>query len=84
MEVTEIAGGLENPDGIEAVGDGGYLVSAWNGKVSYVSPEGEVTLILDTTADEISAADIEYVPELKLLLVPTFYGISVVAYQLSN
>ncbi len=84
MEVTEIAGGLENPDGVEAVGDGGYLVSAWNGKVSYVSPDGEVALILDTTAEEVSAADIEYVPELKLLLVPTFFGNSVVAYQLSN
>jgi hypothetical protein len=84
LEVTEMAGGLENPDGIEAVGDGGYLVSAWNGKISYVSADGEVTLLLDTTAEEVSAADIEYVPSLNLLLVPTFGGNSVVAYELKN
>lgn len=82
MEVTEIAGGLENPDGVEAVGDGGYLVSSWNGKVNYVSPEGEVTVLLDTTGEEISAADIEFIPEKNLLLVPTFFHNTVAAYEL--
>ena len=83
-EVTEIAGGIENPDGIKAVGDGGYLVSSWNGKVTYVSKDGETFLIMDTTEEGVSAADIEYIPELKLLLVPTFYGNNVVAYELKN
>ncbi len=81
-EITEMAMGIENPDGVEAIGDGGYLVSSWNGKVSYVSPEGEVVLLLDTSGDEINAADIEFIPEENILLVPTFFDNRVVAYEL--
>ncbi|MEJ0033865.1 MAG: ATP/GTP-binding protein [Bacteroidota bacterium] len=79
------ADSVENADGIEAVGDGGYLVSSWNGKVTYVAPDGTTTKILDTTGDKNqSAADIEYIAEKKLLLVPTFFGNKVVAYELAN
>jgi sugar lactone lactonase YvrE len=78
------ADSIENPDGIEAVGDGGYLVSSWNGKVTYVAPDGRTKEILNTTADGVSAADIEYIQEKKLLLVPTFYKNKVMAYELAN
>jgi len=78
------ADSVENADGIEAVGDGGYLVSSWNGKVTYVDADGKTTKILDTTSGQVSAADIEYIPELKLLLVPTFFKNKVVAYDLAN
>lgn len=84
-QVTMKADSLENPDGIEAVGDGTYLVSAWNGMIRLVDPAtGRVTLLLDTRADSVSAADIDYVPEKKLLLVPTFFKNSVVAYELNR
>lgn len=83
-QVVLKADSVENADGIEAVGDGGYLVSSWNGKVTYVAPDGTTTKILDTTADGVSAADIEYIPEKKLLLVPTFFKNKVVAYELAN
>jgi sugar lactone lactonase YvrE len=77
------ADSVENADGVEAVGDGGYLVSSWNGKVTYVAPDGKTTKILDTTSGSVSAADIEYIPEKKLLLVPTFFKNKVVAYELN-
>ncbi len=83
-QVVLKADSVENADGVEAVGDGGYLVSSWNGKVTYVSADGKTTKILDTTGDKISAADIEYIPEKKLLLVPTFFTNKVVAYELGN
>jgi sugar lactone lactonase YvrE len=83
-QVTMKADSLENPDGIEAVGDGGYLVSSWNGMVSYVSPEWKSTLVLDTRADSVSAADIEYIQEKNLLLVPTFFKNKVMAYELKK
>jgi hypothetical protein len=83
-QVVLKADSVENADGIEAVGDGGYLVSSWNGKVTYVAADGTTTKLLDTTADEVSAADIEYIPEKKLLLVPTFFKNKVVAYELGN
>lgn len=78
------ADSIENPDGIEALGDGGYLVSSWNGKVTYVAPDGRTKEILNTTADGVSAADIEYIADKKLLLVPTFFKNKVVAYELAN
>lgn len=78
------ADSLENPDGIEAVGDGGYLVSSWNGLVHYVGPDWSVAKLLDTTPNQIGAADIEYIPEKNLLLVPTFFKNTVMAYELKK
>lgn len=75
------AQGLDNPDGVEAVGDGGYFVSSWQGILHYVSPDGQVHKLLDTSADKVSSADIEYVPEKKLLIVPTFFDNRVMAYE---
>jgi sugar lactone lactonase YvrE len=83
-ELTLKADSLENPDGIEAVGDGGYLVSSWNGMVHYIGADGKVTRILDTTPNQIGAADIEYIAEKNLLLVPTFFKNTVSAYELKK
>ncbi len=84
-EVELIAEDIENPDGIEAVGDGTFLVSSWNGMVHLVDPvSGEKQLLLDTTKEEIGAADIEYIPEKNLLLVPTFFKNGVTAYELKR
>jgi hypothetical protein len=52
--------------------------------VHYVSPEWKNTKLLDTSADKINAADIEYIPEKRLLLVPTFFKNTVVAYEVSK
>ncbi len=77
--VAEIGGGI---DGVEADGEGGYLISDWSGATSRVSASGEVTKLLDTTAQKINSADIEYIPESRLLLIPTFYDHRVMAYHL--
>lgn len=82
QQITLKADSIENPDGIEAVGDGGYLVSSWNGVVTYVAADGKTSVLLDTRADSVSAADIEYIAEKQLLLVPTFFKNTVVAYEL--
>lgn len=83
-QVVMKADSIENPDGIEAVGDGAYLVSSWNGMVRYVDASGKSQVILDTRADSLSAADIAYIPEKKLLLVPTFFKNRVMAYELKK
>ncbi len=75
---TEIPGG----DGVEAVGDD-YLVSNWNGEIYYVTSTGEKTLLLDTK-DDANSADIEYIAEKNLVLVPTFFDNKVVAYELKK
>ena len=81
QQVTMKTDSLENPDGIEAVGNGGYLVSSWNGMVHYIDKDWKKTLVLDTRADSVGAADIEYIPSKNLLLVPTFFKNTVMAYE---
>lgn len=81
---TSIAEGVKSGDGIVSVGKNEYLVSNWNGEISYVNSKGEVELLLDTKADKINAADIEYIPAQKLLLIPTFFDNKVVAYTLTK
>lgn len=79
-----LATDLPQPDGIEAVGDGGYLVSSWSGMIHYVKPDGSADLLLNTSVDEIGTADIDYVQDKDLLLIPTFYRNTVSAYSLSK
>lgn len=83
-QITLRSDSLDNGDGLEALEEGGYLVSSWNGMVHYVSPDWKNTVLLDTRADSVSAADIEYIPEKRLLLVPTFFKNKVVAYDVSK
>ncbi|MBD3241028.1 MAG: hypothetical protein GF331_10620 [Chitinivibrionales bacterium] len=44
--------------------------------------DGTVDLLLDTRKDKVNAADIEYIPDRQLLLVPTFFDDRVVACRL--
>jgi sugar lactone lactonase YvrE len=76
--------GIENPDGIEAISNDAYLVSSWNGMIHYIGPDWKKTLVLDTRADSLNAADIEYIQSKNLLLVPGFFKNKVVAYELSK
>ena len=71
-----------NIDGLEGAGDGRYLFSDWQGSVYLVGTDKKIEKILDSSAAGINAADIEYIPSLKLLLVPTFNDNRVMAYEL--
>lgn len=70
-------------DGLEAVGDGRYVFSDWQGNVYLVSKDKSIEKILDTTPAGINAADIEFIPSKMLLLVPTFSDNRVMAYKLN-
>ncbi|MEX1240839.1 MAG: hypothetical protein WEB30_14030 [Cyclobacteriaceae bacterium] len=80
-EVTKRTDGIENPDGIEAIGNNEYLVSSWNGIIHHIDSDWNKTIVLDTRNDTVSSADIEYVRSKNLLLVPTFFKNKVVAYE---
>ena len=77
-----ITEGIEAADGIGVVNESAYLVSNWNGEVYYVVEGLEKVKVLDTKDQKINSADIEYIPEKQLLLVPTFGDNRVVAYRL--
>ncbi|MBC7923527.1 MAG: ATP-binding protein [Ferruginibacter sp.] len=81
-KLIKFAEGVSSGDGVVAAGDDSYLVSNWNGEVSSVDKTGKVEKLLDTKDQKLGAADIEYIPGKKLLLVPTFFGNKVVAYEL--
>jgi sugar lactone lactonase YvrE len=69
-------------DGLEAIGDGRYIFSDWIGHIHIAGPDTKKVLLLDTTPDKINAADIQFIPSKKLVLVPTFLDNRVRAYQL--
>jgi len=80
--IDTLAEGMESADGIIALEGGHYLVSGWTGQVHFVSRDLKVQTILDTRDQKINAADIGFIPEKNLLVVPTFSTNRVVAYKL--
>lgn len=83
-EVTMRTDSIDNPDGIEAIGNNEYLVSSWNGMINYIDSDWKKTLVLDTRKDSVNSADIEYIKSKNLLLVPTFFKNKVVAYEVKK
>lgn len=83
-KLTKVAGLPHGGDGIEPIGNGDFLFSAWGGLIYYVYADGRNELLLDTQKDKINAADIGYDPVKQIVYVPTFFKNSVAAYQLSK
>ncbi|MDO7171286.1 hypothetical protein [Mariniflexile sp. AS56] len=82
---TVIATGIVGGDGIVAIKEG-YIVSTWPGELFFVDkmkPGAAATKLLDTKDVKLNAADIGIIPEKNILLVPTFFGNKVVAYQIN-
>ena len=75
---TEIGAG----DGIGKTIGGDYIVSNWQGEVYHIKPDGKKIKLLDTKGQKLNTADIEFIADKKMLLVPTFFGNTVVAYEL--
>jgi DNA-binding beta-propeller fold protein YncE len=85
LRTKEIKDCILNTGGIDGLvpdGNGNYLISDWLGNIHQVSTSKEKEKLLDTTPANIYAADIDYVPSKKMLLVPTFSDNRVVAYEL--
>ncbi|RPI89505.1 MAG: ATP/GTP-binding protein [Spirochaetales bacterium] len=80
MEVPH-AGGI---DGLRRYGRGAFIVSDWKGKTELIARGRNAVLLVDTTAGNINAADLEYIPEKRLLIIPTFFDNRVVAYTLGK
>lgn len=81
-QITKIAELPNGIDGIEPVGNGDFIVTAWQGYVYYVSANGNVETLLDTHEAKKNTADIGYDPVKKIVYVPSFNGKTVAAYFL--
>lgn len=75
---TEVTGG----DGLVILNDSTFVASRWHGEIFFIRGD-ETTVLLDTQADESNTADIGFVPDLKLVIVPTFLKNEVAAYELA-
>lgn len=77
--IRDLSPAFGNLDGLEPDGKGGWLVSDWmKGGVFALDRKGNPAKILTLTQ---GSADIAYVPEQKLLLVPMMLDGKVVAYR---
>ena len=79
--INEIHTEILHADGVQEVPNG-WLISRWEGQVYFVSKSGDKKILIDTEEKNIQAADIKIIESEKLLLVPTFGGNSVVAYNI--
>ncbi len=80
-EMTEFIKESGGIDGLEAIGNGAFIVSDWTGNISKVSPNTPKELLLSTVDKKINAADLDFIIEKKILLVPTFFDNRVMIYS---
>ena len=82
-EKVLVSAGMEgNGDGLESVGGGEFVISYWPGIIHYAAADGTRQVLLDTSAEKFSAADLGYDAKNRIVYVPTFFKNSVVAYEL--
>ncbi len=81
-QITQIAEVPQGIDGIEPVGNGDFLLTAWMGYIWYVYAEGRVETLLETHEQKKNTADIGYDQQKRILYVPTFNAKTVVSYRL--
>ncbi len=79
-DLTAIASGMTDADGIGLVPGGGYLVSSWPGQIHHVSPRGKVTTLLDTTEAGILQNDLTVIGD--TVIVPNWVPGTVTAWKI--
>lgn len=82
---TVLAEDFGNGDGIIRLENNDFIVSDWKGQIFYINHlNWKSKRLLDTRSEGVFSADIGYIPEHKMLLVPTFFGNKVVCYRVIN
>ncbi len=81
-KVTKISEVPQGIDGIEPIGNGDFLLTAWAGYIWYVYADGKFDTLLESHPQKKNTADLAYDAKNKILYVPTFNAKTVVAYKL--
>lgn len=82
-KLTGVAKDIPGGDGVMQISKNEYIISCWQGEVYYVN-DSTTQKILDTKKAKLNAADSWYVDAENLLIVPTFFGNSVMAYTITK
>lgn len=69
-------------DGLVIIDENTFITSKWQGEI-YLVQDGVETKILDTVEAKSNTADIDFIPEDNIVLVPTFMKNKVAAYEIS-
>lgn len=76
---SEVTGG----DGLVILNDSTFVASRWAGEI-YLIKGSETTLLVDTKEEKSNTADISFIADQNLVIVPTFMKNEVAAYKLSQ
>lgn len=68
-------------DGLIPLGGNKFVISDWAGRIMQVRPDEKI-ILGNSTEQNIQAADLGYIPDEKLVLIPTFFDNRVVARRL--
>ena len=82
-KLTGVAKDIPGGDGVMQISKNEYIISCWPGEVYYVN-DSTTQKILDTKESKLNAADSWYIDAENLLIVPTFFGNSVMAYTITK
>lgn len=80
--ITKIVELPQGGDGIEPIGNGDYIVTAWSGYIFYVYADGRYETLLESHPEKMNTADLGYDPKKRILYIPTFNAKKIVAYSL--
>ena len=80
-EITLLATTDTGIDGLKPDGKENWFTSNWKGRTTLITKKGKTIVLMDTTEAKINSADFEYLPQQKLLLLPTFFDNRLVAYK---
>jgi hypothetical protein len=79
--IAKLFSGTGGVDGLETIGNRHFIFSNWAGRI-YITEKGKIIKLLDTSEIELNSADIDFVPDQNIVLVPTFFSNNVDAYKL--
>ena len=71
-------------DGLYVTSEGKFIFSDWKGSVFITGKDGKPELLLNTSAQNINAADFGIIASRKMILIPTFFDNKVVCYTLDD
>ena len=76
---------IDNTTGIDGLvpdGNGNILISDWFGTLHITNPTKPMIGLLDLRGNATNIADFEYIKDLNLIVIPTFFNNRVIAYEL--
>ncbi len=74
----EVTGG----DGLVILNDSTFIASRWHGEIFFIRGS-ETTVVVNTREEKSNTADIDFIAEKNLIIVPTFLKNEVAAYELT-